>query len=84
MSNKAQRVESRGPCSTRRSRVLYGALEPHTKCFITHTAHTVHARTNLLCFSSVKHKTVLYYKDSSAVCTASSFDLPTQNPINAQ
>ena len=62
MSNKAQRVGSRGPYSTRRSRVLYGASRPHTKCFIT-----VHAITNLLCFSSVKHRTVLYDKGSSAV-----------------
>ena len=67
MSNKAQRVGSRGPYSTRRSRVLHGASRPHTECFITHTAHTVHAITNLLCFTSVKHKTVLYYKGSSAV-----------------
>ena len=53
MSNKAQRVGSRGPYSTRQSRVLYGASRPYTECFITHTAHTVHAITNLLCFSSV-------------------------------
>ena len=53
MSNKAQRVGSRGPYSTRLSRVLYGALRPHT--------------TNLLCFSSVKHKTVLCVKGNSAV-----------------
>ena len=30
--------------------MLYGASRPHTECFITHTAHTVHAITNLLCF----------------------------------
>ena len=48
MSNKAQRVGSRGPYSTRRSRVLYGASRPHTECFITDTAHTVHATYNLL------------------------------------
>ena len=29
--------------------------------------YTVHAKTNLLCFSSVKHKIVLYDKGSSAV-----------------
>ena len=51
----------------KRSRVLCDASRPHTECFITHTAHTVHAITNLLCFLSVKHKTVLYYKGSSAV-----------------
>ena len=64
MSNKAQRVGSRGPYSTRRSQVLYGALRPHTECSLTNTAHTVHAITTLLCFSSVNHKTVL---GSSAV-----------------
>ena len=67
MSNKAQRVGSRSPYSTRRSRVLYGTSRPNTECFITHTAHTVHAVTNLLCFSLVKHKTVQQDKGSSAV-----------------
>ena len=37
MSNKAQTVGSRGPYSTRRSPVLYGASRPHTECFTTHT-----------------------------------------------
>ena len=60
----SKRVGSRGPYSMRRNRVLYGALRPHTECFITHTAHTVRAITN---FSSVKHKTVLYDKGNSAV-----------------
>ena len=52
MSNKTQRVGSRGPYSTRQSRVLYGTSRPHTECFITHTAYAVHAISNLL---SVKH-----------------------------
>ena len=39
----------------------------HRVLYYPYTAHTVHAITNLLCFSSVKHKTVLYYKGSSAV-----------------
>ena len=63
--------------------MLYGASRPHTECFITYTAHTVHAITNLLCFSSVKHKTMLYIAvlyDSYSM--ASSFDPPTQNTIN--
>ena len=64
MSNKAQRVGSRGPYSMMRSQVLYGASRPHTECFITHTAHTVHAITNLM---SVKLKTMVYDKGSSAV-----------------
>ena len=64
MSDKAQRMGSRGPYSTRQSQVLYGASRPHTECLITHTAHTVHAITN---FSSVKHKTVLHDKGSNAV-----------------
>ena len=77
MSNKAQRVGSRGPYSTRRSRVLYGASRPHTECFITHTAYTVHAitvffRTKLCCITKVA---VLY----DSYSTASSFDPPTQN-----
>ena len=61
MSNKAQMVGSRGPYSMimRRSRVLYGASRPRTECFITHTAHTVHAITN--------SDSVLHDKGSSAV-----------------
>ena len=61
MSNRAQRVGSRGPC-TARGEAEYGASRPHTECFISHTAHTVHAITNFFCFSSVKHKTVLYQR----------------------
>ena len=60
MSSKAQRVGSRGPNSKRRSRALYGASRPHTECI-------QHVLSNLLCFSSVKHKTMLYDKGSSAV-----------------
>ena len=79
MSNKAQRVGSRGPYSTRR---MVPQDLMHTECFITHTAHTVHAINNLLCFSSVKHKTELYYKGYDSYSTASLFDPPTQNTIN--
>ena len=61
MSNKAQSQEAHTAYN------FGGASRPHTECFITHTAHIVHAITNLLCFSSVKHKTVLYDKGSSAV-----------------
>ena len=65
------------------SRVLYGASRLHTECFITHRVHIVHAIANLLCSSSIKHKSVLYDKGSSAVQLKqhgySSFDPPTQN-----
>ena len=82
MSIKAQGVGSRGPYSTRRSRVLYGASRPHTECFINNTVHTVHAITNLLCFHLTKlccmTKVAVLYASYS---TASSFDPPTQNTI---
>ena len=63
MSNKAQRVGSRGPYSTRRSRVLYSASIPHTECLLL----IQHILSILIVFSSVKHKNVLHDKDSSAV-----------------
>ena len=65
--------------------MLYGASRPHTEYFITPTAHTVHAITNLLCFhlQSIKlccmTKVAVLYDSYS---TASSFDPPTQNTIN--
>ena len=43
MSNKAH--AEGGVKRPRQSRVLYGASRPHTECFITHAAHTVHAIT---------------------------------------
>ena len=49
MSNKAQRVGSRGL-----KRVLYYSYSTYCPCYN-------------LCFSSEKHKTVLYDKGSSAV-----------------
>ena len=64
MSNKAERMGSRGPYSMMRRRVLYGASRPHTECFITHTAQLL---SILNVFSSVKHKTVLHEKGSSAL-----------------
>ena len=46
MSNKAHAEGGvKRPIQQRRSRVLYGASRPHTECFITHAAHTVHAIT---------------------------------------
>ena len=58
--------------------MLYGASSPHTECFITHTAHTVHAITNTkeCCITKVA---VLFDSHS----TASSFDPPTQNTTTA-
>ena len=66
MSNKAQKVGPRGTYSTRQSRVLYGASRPHTECFITHTAHTVHAKTNLLCFHLYSTKLCCMTKPGSS------------------
>ena len=71
MSNEAQRVGSRGPYSTSRSRssvvwclVLYGAL-----CYMVPRDPTLSALLLIqhIEFSSVKHKTVLHDNSSSAV-----------------
>ena len=69
MSNKAQRVGQEAHTAQGEAECCMVPRDPTLSALITHTAHTVHAITNLLCFSSVKHKTVLYYKGtcSSAV-----------------
>ena len=60
MGNKAQRVGSRGPYTTRRSEAEC-CMVPRDPTLSAHTAHTVRAITNLLCFSLVKHKSSAVY-----------------------